>query len=104
MNETQKTEELLRKAPPLKAPHGLRAKLEADIALPGAQARGTRTHDWRPLLRRWLPALSFSAIFLACVVAIAVQSNLLSELRRENDSLRAANQKLEALGQDNVED
>ena len=104
MNETQKTEDLLRKAPQLKAPHGLREKLEADIVLSRTQLTGRRAHDRQPLLRRWLPALAFSAIFLACVVAIAVQSNMLSELRRENEALRASNQMPERARQDNQEE
>jgi hypothetical protein len=33
MNETERTEDLLRKAPRLKAPQGLREKLQAEITL-----------------------------------------------------------------------
>src|SRR5260221_4245830 len=103
MNETEKTESLLRKAPRLTVPSGLRERLQAQIVLRGAELSETTRHDWRPLIRRWLPVLSFSAFFLACVVAIAVQSNLLTELRRENEGLRASSRNLEHLRQDNSE-
>jgi len=103
MNETEKMESLLRKAPRLKVPSGLREKIQAQFVLRGAEFSETPRPDWRPLLRRLLPILSFSAFFLACVVALAVQSNLLSGLRRENASLRASAQNLEQLRQDNSE-
>ncbi len=103
MNETEKTESLLRKAPRLRVPPGLREKLQGQIVLRDTEIGETPRHDWPPFLRRWLPVLAFSAFFLACVVAIAVQSNLLSELRRENEGLRASGQNLEQLRQDNSE-
>src|SRR4051812_6322057 len=101
MNEIERTEDLLRKAPRLKAPQGLLEKLQAEITLRPVKAHESPGHHWRPLVRRWLPVLSFSTFFLACVVAIAVQSSLLSQLRQENGTLRAGSQSLEQLQQDN---
>jgi len=101
MTETEKIENLLRHPPRLKVPSALRQTLQAEIALPHCRAAEAR--QVRPWLRRWLPALAFSAFFLACLVAIAVQSSLLSELRRENESLRAVTQDLDRLRQENVE-
>ena len=102
MNDIEQTETLLRKAPRLKVPSGLREKLQAQIVLPRAQD-SSRDRASLGLLRRWLPALSLSAFFLACVIAIAVQSNILSELRRENASLRASGVNLEQIRQENLE-
>lgn len=85
-------EKILRKAPQPKMPAELREKLQADIVLPNrvGQAKARTTNDWRPWLRRWIPAVSFSALLLASLVAIAVQANILSELRRENRELQVA--------------
>ena len=102
MNDIEQTETLLRKAPRLKVPSGLREKLQAQIVLPRAQD-SSRDRASLGLLRRWLPALSLSAFFLACVIAIAVQSNILSGLRRENASLRASGENLEQMRQENLE-
>ncbi|HZQ47406.1 MAG TPA: hypothetical protein VFC07_10370 [Verrucomicrobiae bacterium] len=100
MNDEQ-IENLLHKAPALKAPAGLEEKLKADIRLPQANtnARADQTAWRRPpsWTRRWLPALSFAAILLTCLVAIGVQSNLLTELKQQNADLRAKAQKLESL-------
>jgi len=102
MSDIQQIENLLRKTPPLTPPSGLREKLQRQISIgtrqnPTATAgngKSTNFH-WPLAFKRWLPALSFSALFLACLVAIAVQSNLLSELSRENDRLRRSNQEVE---------
>jgi hypothetical protein len=96
-------EQLLRQAPRPAAPAGLLKKLEAAIHLPRVEASAANRHDWRPLLRRWLPAVSFAAFFLACLVAIAVQSSRLSELRQQNRQLREASQSLESLREQNAE-
>jgi hypothetical protein len=42
-------------------------------------------------------------VFLSCLVAIGVQANLIAELRRQNEELRAATQNLEALRAENGE-
>jgi hypothetical protein len=56
-----------------------------------------------PFWRRWFPALSFGVFLLGCIVVLAVQTNQLLELRRENALLRAGSAKLEQLRQDNAE-
>jgi hypothetical protein len=88
-------EEILRKTPSPKAPADLLRKLTAEIRLPRPAAAESETAGWsRPTswTRRWLPALSFAAIFLACVVVLAVQSNTLNSLQQKNAELRAANE------------
>ncbi|EEF60848.1 hypothetical protein [Pedosphaera parvula] len=104
MNEEQ-IEKVLRAAPPVKVPAGLLEKLKGEIALPPQQSRKTESvpianHGW---LKLWIPALSFAAFFISCLVVVGVQTNTLSELRRENDRLRTAAQGLEALRTQNVE-
>lgn len=88
MNEHIET--ILRKAPQAKAPAGLLEKLQADIALPRAPFNEAERTDPRPFFRRWLPALSFSALLLASLIAIAVQANILSDLRQENRQLQSS--------------
>jgi len=102
MNDTE-IEKVLRKAPRVKVPAHLREKIEADIVLPRAEVNRMERNDWRPLFKRWLPALSFGALLLGCLVAIGVQSNVLLDLRRENQKLRAASQDLEQLREENTE-
>jgi len=102
MNE-ETIEELLRKAPGVNAPAGLLQELQRDIRLPGFDAARANRLDSRPWLRRWLPALSFAAILFACLVAIGVQTNILSELQRENGTLRATAQNLGQLRTENEE-
>lgn len=102
MNDTQ-IETILRNAPRPRVPAGLREKLEADIVLPKANPQAAITTDARPWLRRWLPTLSFSALLLACLVAIAVQSNVLSEFRRANQQFQASIGDVEQLRRDNAE-
>src|SRR5947208_1289662 len=100
----EQIEGLLRKAPRPPASAGLLRKLQAEIALPhpAKTMRVTRA-EVVSFLRRWFPAISFAAIFLSCVVTIAVQSNQIEDLKRQNDSLRAAPQDIERLRRDNTE-
>ena len=100
MNDSQ-VENLLRKAPRLRAPDGLHAQLKADISLPRARTNGTP--QIVPLWRRWMPALAFGLVLLGCLIALAVQTSQLLELRRENEALRAAVANLDQLRQDNAE-
>src|SRR5579859_3246100 len=102
MTETQ-IEQLLRQAPEPRAPIGLLQTIQREIILPRAGSGRINHFESRPWLRRWLPALSFAAFFVACVVAIAVQTNMLAELKRENATLRAAAQNLDQLRADNAE-
>jgi len=83
-------EKVLRKAPQPKVPGGLVEKMRSDIVLPRAESKEIGVSDWRPWLRRWLPALSFTAFLLASLVAIATQANAVAELRRENRELQLA--------------
>jgi hypothetical protein len=103
MNNVQ-IEEVLRKAPAPKAPTGLLQKLTADIRVPRTEANPipnwSSPSSWA---RRWLPALSFAGIFLAGLVAVAVQTNILGGLDRENQALRATQANLETLRADNAE-
>lgn len=103
----ERIEELLRKSPSPKAPEDLLRKLTADIRLPrpaansaDAAACWNQPVSWA---RRWLPALSFAAILLTCLVAIGVQMNILAELQRENGKLQAANANLDSLRAENAE-
>src|SRR5688572_8582382 len=83
-------EKALRKAPQPKVPAGLLEKLQSDIVLPRAQLNQGGVSEWRPWLKRWVPALSFTAFLLASLVAIAMQANVVGELRRENQQLQLA--------------
>jgi len=103
MSDIERFAKLLRKTPPLTPPTGLREKLQGQVSVPSKGGQPASSLPWRPLLNRWLPALSFSVLFLACLVAIAVQSNVLSELRRENTRLRASIGEVEPLLQKNIQ-
>ena len=103
MND-ERIEQLLRKAPRSPAPAGLLEKLQSDITLPGRlEARSVTPTERVALIRRWFPALSFAAIFLACLVAIAMQTNQIAELKHEKATLQTAAQTLEQLRRDNAE-
>jgi hypothetical protein len=100
----EQLEKLLRQAPAPKVPDDLLQNLKAGIRLPRAAAPSDENWRARPSwTRRWLPALSFAAIFLTCLTVIAVQTNLLAGLQRENGGLRAATQNLDALRAENSE-
>lgn len=91
----------MRKAPRLRAPDGLRARLKADISVPTADL--DRAPQTAPLWRRWFPALSFGVLLLGGFIVLAVQMSQFLELRRENESLRAATANLDQLRQENAE-
>ncbi len=103
MND-ERIEQLLRKAPRSPAPAGMLDKLRTDIALPRqVETRPVNPTDAVPFIRRWFPAISFAAIFLACIVAIEVQTNQIAGLKHENATLRTSAQNLEQLRRDNAE-
>ena len=104
MNEEQ-IETLLRKAPSPTAPAGLAERLKQQIKLPHASAQTNRVRQFelRRGLMRWLPAFSVAAFFLACVVAIGVQTGVLTGLRHENENLRATVGNLDQLRAENEE-
>ena len=84
-------EMILRKAPQPPPPHGLLERLQADVALP-ARARANGDHlNLSSFLRRWFPAIAFGVFFLSCVVIIGLQSNIVGQVKEENQQLRAAN-------------
>ena len=102
MND-QMIENLFRKTPPPQAPADLAEKLIAGIRLPRVEPgrpEWTGAPSW---FKRWLPAISFAAFLLTCLVVVGVEANLLSVLQRENESLRAQTQNLDGLRQANVE-
>ncbi len=103
MND-ERIEQLLRKAPRSPAPAGLLEKLRTDIALPRrVETRPMNATEAVPFFRRWFPAISFSVIFLACILAIAVQTNQIAELKHENATLQTSAQNIEQLRRDNAE-
>jgi hypothetical protein len=100
MKEEQ-LEALLRRAPEVKVPVGLLEQLHGDIVLPRAGRERGKQIQQRSWVRRWIPALSFAAFFITCVVAIGVQVNMLSELKRQNAALRPVVANLEQLRLEN---
>src|SRR5437667_6216580 len=103
MND-ERIELLLRKAPRPPAPVGLLARLQADIALPlRTETAPVNRAGAAPFFRRWFPAISFALIFLSCLLAIALQTSQIGELKRENETLRSSAQNLEQLRRENAE-
>src|ERR1051325_5277717 len=100
----ERIEQLLRKAPRASAPAGLLEKLRKDITLPRRlETRSVTPTEAVSLIRRWFPAVSLAAICLACILAIAVQSNEIAGLKQENATLRASAPNLEELRRDHEE-
>jgi uncharacterized protein YlxW (UPF0749 family) len=103
MND-ERIEQLLRKAPRALPPAGLLGRLRTGIALPRPMEVGSvNPTEAASFIRRWIPALSFAAIFLACIVAIAVQTHQIGGLKHENATLQSSAQNLEQLRRDNAE-
>ncbi|MDB6122531.1 MAG: hypothetical protein JWQ71_1524 [Pedosphaera sp.] len=102
MNE-ERIEGLLRKAPEVKAPAGLREQLQREIKLPRKETSREMQLNSGSWFKRWMPALSFAAFLIVCLVAIGVQARMLSELKHENESLRGAVANMEQLRQENEE-
>jgi hypothetical protein len=103
MND-ERIEQLLRKTPPSPPPAGLLEKLRTDITLPRRVETGpVNPPATTPFFRRWFPAVSFAAIFLACIVAIAVQTSQIAGLRHENATLQTTAQSLEQLRRSNAD-
>jgi hypothetical protein len=99
MND-QQIEQLRRQAPSPLPPPGLKEQLKTGIRL--AAPPPERFATGVPFWRRWFPALSFGALLLGCLVALAVQTSQVRELRRENAALRAAAASVEELRRDNA--
>jgi hypothetical protein len=102
MND-QVIENLLRKAPAPKAPADLAETLVAGIRLPRAEARDDQWIASPSFLKRWLPGVCYAAFAATCLGVIGVQGNRLAELKRENETLRAHSQNLDALREANEE-
>ncbi len=104
--DEQRIEALLRKAPAPKTPDGLLRELLTDVRVPRGLVPSASRMEWTapvPLWKRWLPALSFAVILLTCLVAIAVQTNVINDLTRQNNDLRASAQTLEDLRKENTD-
>src|SRR4051794_3811535 len=88
--DEERIEGLLRKVPKVNTPVGLREQLQREIKLPRQEASREIQSDSGSWFKRWMPALSFAAFLIVCLVAIGVQARMLSELKRENEGLRGA--------------
>jgi hypothetical protein len=87
MNDTT-IEKILFKAPKPTAPKELLAQLQAEIALPSAKP-APKARPMQNPLRRWFPALAFGVLMLSCAIMIAVQASWSTNLKTENEVLRA---------------
>jgi hypothetical protein len=89
MNDTT-IENILFHAPSPAAPPELLKRLQAGIILRPANSQ-SENRAWRPQsMRRWFPALAFSVLLLSCAIMIAVQGSWSANLKRQNETLRAA--------------
>jgi hypothetical protein len=96
MNDTV-IENLLFRAPSPEPPADLLALLQTQIVLPeNPPAIRDHVNGWQNPLRRWFPVLAFGLFLVSCAVILGVQANLVLQLRRENESLRAAAADLKA--------
>jgi hypothetical protein len=94
-------EEVLFKAPRPLAPAGLLKEVQAEIALPSAKP-AAKAREWKSPLRRWFPALAFGVLMLSCALMIAVQASWSTDLKVQNDVLRAATADLPKLREQHV--
>lgn len=101
MNQ-QAMERILRQAPIPKAPRELEARLIAEIQIGRGESGKSITGGTRGL-KRWLPVFSYGGLAAGCLAAALWQGSQLAELRRENETLRAQTQGLDALRQANAE-
>lgn len=80
---TERIENILRKAPRPAVPAGLLPELNAAVELP-ARTRVERdvvtASGW---FRRWFPALGFAAWFLGCLIVLGVQANRIAVLKEQ---------------------
>jgi hypothetical protein len=100
---TDQIEKWLRNPPALKTPEGLLERLTADIRLPRPEVGDVSWSAQTPWFKRWMPALSFIIIFLGCIVAIAVQTDMIAGLKQENEKIRMEQGNLEGLRAANAE-
>jgi hypothetical protein len=102
LNESERIEELLRKAPRPRMPEGLSERLRQQICPPRPKPASARAGWSLALPRSWVPALSFSIVLLLSAAIIGATSMQISKLSQANESLRAENAQLEGLRQDNA--
>lgn len=77
-------ETMLRNPPRVKAPPELLADLQRQIVLPKAPPSRSALPFWK----QWIPALSFGALVLGCIVALGIQRSDFIELKRANRTLQ----------------
>jgi len=94
-------ENILFHAPRPAAPADLLKKLKAEISLPAKKVI-TESSEWRSPLRRWFPALAFGVVMLSCAIVFAVQSSWSTNLKRQNEALRATAADLPQLREQHV--
>jgi len=95
MNDTT-IEKTLFQAPKPSAPADLLKQIQAEIALPSAKT-APRAREWQNPLRRWFPAMAFGVLMLSCAIIMAVQANWATNLKVQNDVLRATTAELPKL-------
>ena len=95
MNDTT-IEKILVQAPKPSAPANLLKHIQAEIALPSAKM-APRAREWQNPLRRWFPAMAFGVLMLSCAIIMAVQANWGTNLKVQNDVLRATTAELPKL-------
>lgn len=82
-------EKLLFQAPKPVVPADLLQQIQAEIALPSTKS-ASKAREWQNPLRRWFPMLAFGVLMLSCAIMIAVQASWGTNLKVQNDVLRAA--------------
>jgi hypothetical protein len=83
-------EDVLRRAPRLTPPSGLKERLLGDITLSRAQAAHTQSTlatDQGNWLRRWWPVLASGSVSLACAAGLTVQQIQVQQLRATTQAL-----------------
>jgi hypothetical protein len=102
LNESERIEELLRKAPRPRLPEGLSERLRQQISLPGPKLASVQAAWALALPRSWVPALSFSIVLLLSAAIIGATSMQIAKLNQANEILRTENAQLEELRQENA--
>jgi len=96
MNDTT-IENILFHAPRPVAPPDLLRRLQAEITLRRTEPAPQKARDLRSPFRRWFPALAFCVLLVSCAIMIAVQGNWTTNLKRQNETLRATTANLPQL-------
>ncbi|MBI4657522.1 MAG: hypothetical protein HY735_01525 [Verrucomicrobia bacterium] len=80
----EEIERLLRKAPPMPVPVGLRERLKDDISLPGLTPKARWQPEESSWFKRCAPALSFGAFLVVGLAIIVAQSVSITKARQAN--------------------